>query len=554
MGHKVHPIGLRLGIHRKWKSNWYFDSKNYSKFLHLNFDIEKYFKGFLYFYPIKTLLINCQIIKLPSNQIFIFIFFYRLRRKFKKIKNNFWKTKRWKYNLEKSLINKSNKENIPFIYSQNLNNKEILNYCLKNIFLNKIYIKNNLNKKNNKIINNLNKIFLEYKLNLKLNKILNKINLYNKYNILLLKNTFKLNFLFKLNIMNNLLLNNFIKNNLLINFWIKNVLIYLNKNKVFFNQYNYIYILNKNYKNTNFFYLNKKNYLNDLKNNNKLFPKKTKGLTNVQKLIKLNKNHKKKHAKIFFKKELKITLNNLKQFLSKITNSKINLIFINSLSFCKYYYYTQKKKKKKKQINERYNIWPLQRFLFNRYKYSAIYIKDFIHLSFIAILIKNPQILVNFIGHQFKHLPKNRKQLKLLSFITQTIKILCEQRREIIGFKLQIKGRLNRRNRTKTYNFKKGTLPIQTTITRIEYAYSEGFTRSGLIGIKLWLFYDKIFKNKLKKKFLEYFLYSKYKLKFNFNLFLKKYIFLKNKKLNNSKIYNKKNKLFKNINKKYVKA
>ena len=112
MGHKVHPIGLRLGIHRKWKSNWYFDSKNYSKFLHLNFDIEKYFKGFLYFYPIKTLLINCQIIKLPSNQIFIFIFFYRLRRKFKKIKNNFWKTKRWKYNLEKSLINKSKDKNL----------------------------------------------------------------------------------------------------------------------------------------------------------------------------------------------------------------------------------------------------------------------------------------------------------------------------------------------------------------------------------------------------------------------------------------------------------
>jgi len=95
MGHKAHPIGLRLGVHRKWKSNWYFDSKNYPKFLHLNFDIEKYFKGFLYFYPIKTLLVNCQIVKLPSNHIFIFIFFYRLRKRFKKIKNTLWKTKRW---------------------------------------------------------------------------------------------------------------------------------------------------------------------------------------------------------------------------------------------------------------------------------------------------------------------------------------------------------------------------------------------------------------------------------------------------------------------------
>jgi ribosomal protein S3 len=99
--------------------------------------------------------------------------------------------------------------------------------------------------------------------------------------------------------------------------------------------------------------------------------------------------------------------------------------------------------------------------------------------------MKNPQIIVNFIGRQFKRLPKNRKQLKLLNFITQTLKIICGQRREIIGFKFQLTGRLNRRTRTKTYNFKKGTLPIQSQKTRIEYAFSKGFTRSGIIGLKL---------------------------------------------------------------------
>ena len=282
------------------------------------------------------------------------------------------------------------------------------------------------------------------------------------------------------------------------------------------------------------------------KKNINFFGKNISKKSNVQKLFLLkNKNPLKTKTihKIFLKKDLKISLQNVKKFLSAITNSKINLIFINSLSFCQFYYHTQKKKKLQKNINERFNIWPLQRFLFNRYKYSAIFIKDFIHLSFISVLIKNPQILVNFIGYQFKHLPKNRKQLKLLSFITQTIKILCEQRKEIIGFKLQIKGRLNRRNRTKAYNFKKGRLPIQTTTTRVEYGYSEGFTRSGLIGIKLWIFYDKIFKNKLRKKFLEFFLYSKYKLNFNYNLFIKKFLFLKNKQ-------NFKNKNF-NQNKKY---
>ena len=33
MGHKVNPIGLRLGINRTWDSRWYADA-GYSKMLH----------------------------------------------------------------------------------------------------------------------------------------------------------------------------------------------------------------------------------------------------------------------------------------------------------------------------------------------------------------------------------------------------------------------------------------------------------------------------------------------------------------------------------------
>jgi ribosomal protein S3 len=45
----------------------------------------------------------------------------------------------------------------------------------------------------------------------------------------------------------------------------------------------------------------------------------------------------------------------------------------------------------------------------------------------------------------------------------------------------------------------------------VEFGYSEGLTRSGLIGIKLWLFYNRTFKKLLKKKILQYLFYSKYK-------------------------------------------
>jgi small subunit ribosomal protein S3 len=34
MGHKVNPVGLRLGINRTWDSRWYAKSGEYGKLLH----------------------------------------------------------------------------------------------------------------------------------------------------------------------------------------------------------------------------------------------------------------------------------------------------------------------------------------------------------------------------------------------------------------------------------------------------------------------------------------------------------------------------------------
>jgi hypothetical protein len=81
MGKKVHPIGLHVGLYRKWKSNWFLDKNNYTNFLHLNFEINKYFAGILRNYPIKTFFSHCVIAKYSLEKIYIFIFFYRLRQK-----------------------------------------------------------------------------------------------------------------------------------------------------------------------------------------------------------------------------------------------------------------------------------------------------------------------------------------------------------------------------------------------------------------------------------------------------------------------------------------
>lgn len=41
MGQKVHPIGLRLGINKTWKSRWYVDPREYAKTLHEDLKLRK---------------------------------------------------------------------------------------------------------------------------------------------------------------------------------------------------------------------------------------------------------------------------------------------------------------------------------------------------------------------------------------------------------------------------------------------------------------------------------------------------------------------------------
>ena len=44
MGHKVNPIGLRLGINRTWDSRWYAGRNEYSKLLHEDLKIRDYLR------------------------------------------------------------------------------------------------------------------------------------------------------------------------------------------------------------------------------------------------------------------------------------------------------------------------------------------------------------------------------------------------------------------------------------------------------------------------------------------------------------------------------
>ena len=472
---------------------------------------------------------NSKIIKLPSNQLYIFVFFYRLRKKKKRIKKKFFK-KPLKYFLrEKSILKNFNKKiNKNFIeksknlfyldYTKNFNSfksikstninytnitnnsyfknikKNLINYYLVSKHIkNKKKLKKLLNKNNNNIFKLIKLNLIKYFLLVNSNILLNKIKLVGKQNndnnIKLLK--YKLHITFKklnkviklINLLktynNNIILTNFIKNNYLKSF---------NKNYIAF----LLYYINYKTNIKNNFNLNNKNYFNIKKYSSK------------KNIVINNKNNKN-----LIKKSKNIKIKEIKKFLSKLTNSKISIIFINSLSFAKFCYYLEQKNEfLKKSPNIFLNI---QKQMLSSYRYDAIYIQDFVNIAFISLIFKNIQILTDFIGFQFKKLPKNKRQLKLIQLVTKTLQIIFKERDEISGLKIQFKGRINKRKRARTINFKDGVISLHSHSSRVEYGQTNAFTRSGSLGIKLWLFYNKNFKNELKRYFLNYIKYSKLK-------------------------------------------
>ncbi len=91
MGQKIHPHGLRVGIHKKWTDSWLGIEKNIKKSFFQQRQIENIFKAIFHFYSYtkvsltkKILLVDIKFFKNASRQNFIFVFFYKMRTKRRK--------------------------------------------------------------------------------------------------------------------------------------------------------------------------------------------------------------------------------------------------------------------------------------------------------------------------------------------------------------------------------------------------------------------------------------------------------------------------------------
>jgi hypothetical protein len=91
MGQKIHPIGLRIGIHRKWNQTWFAPQKEAKTLFFQQKNIENFFKAFFQKFAYtklsmtkKLLVVDLKFFKYYTNSLYLFVFFYKLRTKRRK--------------------------------------------------------------------------------------------------------------------------------------------------------------------------------------------------------------------------------------------------------------------------------------------------------------------------------------------------------------------------------------------------------------------------------------------------------------------------------------
>jgi ribosomal protein S3 len=179
--------------------------------------------------------------------------------------------------------------------------------------------------------------------------------------------------------------------------------------------------------------------------------------------------------------------------LGLLINKKVNFFFINALALTKYAYNVQRKWDKKPKRSPNKYLQNLERDLINKYKYVAIYIKDFIRICFIGMFLKKPTFIARFIAFLIAELPKNRKETTFLRCVMKIVRIFSAERGEIVGLRIKFKGRVNRWRRTKALIGKRGFIATNTISKRIIYGTAHAINRKGAIGIGLWIYYKPEF-------------------------------------------------------------
>jgi hypothetical protein len=104
---------------------------------------------------------------------------------------------------------------------------------------------------------------------------------------------------------------------------------------------------------------------------------------------------------------------------------------------------------------------------------------------------KTSFLISKFIAFFFKMFHRTTKINKFLFFLTKFVEALGSLKFNdncVKGIKIQIKGRFKGAPRSKIRLFSKGSIPLQTIISNIDYSLVHVQTSYGIFSIKVWIF------------------------------------------------------------------
>ena len=113
-------------------------------------------------------------------------------------------------------------------------------------------------------------------------------------------------------------------------------------------------------------------------------------------------------------------------------------------------------------------------------------------IFFLLFSIRNmTPLLSKYIAKYFKLLHRTRKINKFLLFLTRFVELtgsVSFNNLKVKGLKIQIKGRFNGAPRSKKRVFEKGSVPLQTVSSKINYSLTHINTSYGVFSVKVWIY------------------------------------------------------------------
>lgn len=193
------------------------------------------------------------------------------------------------------------------------------------------------------------------------------------------------------------------------------------------------------------------------------------------------------------------------------------------------------------------------------FRREPYYVLGLFLLRVFATGVHNEDLFAKFISKYIKLYHRRKRNFNKFFFFLRKYAAFLKKLKYIKGFKLQLKGRLRGKPRSKQISFQKGRVPLQTKNSYISYALKHIPTTYGIFGLKIWIHQiPKLFKKKKKlilksRTFLKLVKIKNKKQKYLQTLFPGRYKKLKFFKKTKYKKFSK-NRNFNNQNKKFFKT